>query len=85
MVLGASKGIPKNLSFQVFGEVRVNLLVCILTKTPYFVCKRPELFRKFLGSLRMILCYWKTFSVPKVPDLRDGHLADPLSTLSSAL
>ena len=23
------------------------------------------MFRKFLGRLRVILCYWKTFSVPK--------------------
>ena len=30
------------------------------------MCERPELFRKFLGSLRMILCYWKTFSVPNL-------------------
>ena len=60
----AKNGIPKNLSSQVFGEVRVNFLVWILTKTLYFMCRRPELFRTFLGSLRMILCYCKTFSVP---------------------
>ena len=29
------------------------------------VNRRPDLFRKFLGRLRMILCYWKTFSVPE--------------------
>ena len=26
--------------------------------------KGSESFRKFLGRLRMILCYWKTFTVP---------------------
>ena len=39
------KGIPKNLSSQDFGEVRVNFLALILTKTLYFMCRRPELFR----------------------------------------
>ena len=60
---GARKGIPKNLSSQVFGELRVNFLVWFLAKTLRFACRRLELFRKFLGSLRMILCYRKTFSV----------------------
>ena len=55
------KGIPKNLSPQVLGEVRVNFLGWIPTKP--FVLWRSELFRKFLGRLRMILCYWKTFGV----------------------
>ena len=36
----------------------------IPTKTLHFVNRRSKLFRKFLGRLRMILCYWKTFSVP---------------------
>ena len=30
-----------------------------------FVREGPELFRKFLGSLRVILCCWKTFPAPK--------------------
>ena len=55
--IGATKGIPKNLSSQDFGEVWVNFLVRILTKTLSFMCRRRELFRKFLGSLRMILCH----------------------------
>ena len=37
----------------------------IPTKTLYFMNKRSESFRKFLGRLRMILCYWKTFTAPK--------------------
>ena len=35
-----------------------------LLKPFIFVNKRPELFRIFLGRLQVILCYWKTFSVP---------------------
>ena len=55
--IGARKGIPKNWSSQDFGEVRVNFLVGNLAKPHYFMCGRPDLFRKFLGSLQMILCY----------------------------
>ena len=51
--------------FPSFWRSSGELLVWFLTKALYFVCRRSELFRKFLGSLRMILCYWKTFSVPK--------------------
>ena len=57
------KGIPQNLSPQVLGEVRVNFLGWIPPKTFHFVSRRSESLRKFLGRLRMILCYWKTFSV----------------------
>ena len=35
-----------------------------LPKTLSFVSRRPDLFRKFLGRFRIILCYWKTFSFP---------------------
>ena len=60
-ILEARKGIPKNFSSQVLGEVRVNFLRWIPTETLSFVNRRSELFRKFfLGRLRMILCYWKT-------------------------
>ena len=55
----------KNLSSQVFGAVRVNFWGWILTKTPHFVNRRSDLFRKFLGRLRMILCYWKSFLGPQ--------------------
>ena len=64
-ILGPERVFPRICLPQDFGEVRVNFLVWILTKTLHFMCRRPELFRKFLGRLRMILCYWKTFSVPK--------------------
>ena len=37
----------------------MNYLVCILTK-PFSSCEKPDLFRKFLGRFRMILCHWKT-------------------------
>ena len=56
-IFEGKKGIPKNLSSQVLGEVRVNFSVRIPTKTFRFVNRRSELFRKFLGRLRMILCY----------------------------
>ena len=56
-IIEARKGIPKNLSSQVFGEVRANFLGRIPTKTLHFVIRRSELFRKFLGRFRMILCY----------------------------
>ena len=60
----ARKGIPKNPSSQVLGEVRANFLGEFLLK-PFFVNRRSELFRKFLGRLRMILCCSKTFWVPE--------------------
>ena len=63
--LQARKGIPKNFSSQVFVEVRVNFLGEFLLKTLQFVNRRSKLFRNFLGRLWLILCYWKTFSVPK--------------------
>ena len=47
------------------GEIRVNVLGWIPTKTFHFVNRRSGLFRKSLGRPRMILGYWKTFSVPK--------------------
>ena len=70
------KGIPKNLSSQHFGEVRVNFLVWILTQTPDFICRRPESFRKFLGSLRMILRYWKTFLDQTLKAIRTLHFPE---------
>ena len=73
----ARQGIPKNLSSQVLGEVRVNFFGWIPTEPLYFVNRRTELFRKFSGRLRMILCYWKTFSVPKVFCPRDS-LVNPI-------
>ena len=45
-------------------EVRVNFFGWIPIKTIHFVNKTSESFRRFLGRLRMILCYWKTFPVP---------------------
>ena len=63
--LEARNGIPRNFSSQVFGEIRVNFLGRIPTKTLHFVNRRSKLFRKFLGRLQVILCYWKTFLVPK--------------------
>ena len=60
----ARKGIPKNLSCQVLGEVQVNFWCEFLLLKPFiFVNRRSELFRKLLGRLRMSLCYWKTFPV----------------------
>ena len=67
--IAARKGIPRNLS--VFAEVRVNFLGCILTQILQFAEKRPRLFTKFLGRLRVILCYWKTFSVPRETMLKN--------------
>ena len=75
-ILEARKGIPKNLSSQVFGEVRVNLLGWIPTKTLYSLNRRSELFRKFLGRLGMILwnlCYWKICRPPKF-EKKNGEL-----------
>ena len=63
LLLRTRKRYSKNLPSQVFGAVRVNFLEWVLTKTLYFVRGMPELFRQLLGSLRMILCYWKTFPV----------------------
>ena len=71
-----AKSVP---NWQVLGPEKVFPRIClpknlakfgwpfwwILAKTLYFMCKTSESFRKFLGSLRMILCYWKTFSAPK--------------------
>ena len=49
--LGQEKVFPRiNLSSQVFAEVRMNFSGSILTKTLYFVNRRPELFRKILGK-----------------------------------
>ena len=59
------KGIPKNLSSQVLGEVCVNFLGWIPTKTLPIVKRRSKFFRTCLGRLRMSLCYWKAFPVPK--------------------
>ena len=47
-------------------EVWVNLWGLIPAKALCLVCRRPELFRNFLGSLRLILCHWKTFSIPNL-------------------
>ena len=51
----------------------MNFLVWNLTKTLHFVEKGPNLFTKFLGRLRMTLCYWKTFSVPDCLPCVDGR------------
>ena len=51
------------LSF--LGEVQVNFFVWIPAKTLHFVNRMPDLFRKFLGRLRAILCNWKTFFGPQ--------------------
>ena len=50
LCIEAKQGIPKNLSSQVLGEVRVDFLGRIPTKTLHFVNRRSELLRKFLGG-----------------------------------
>ena len=45
------KGISKNLPSQVFGKIWVNFFVWFITKALDFMCRRPESFRKFLGSI----------------------------------
>ena len=59
------KSIPKNLSSQAFCELWVNFLVLILTKTLVFVMKRPNLFTKFLGRLRMNFAIGRLFRSPR--------------------
>ena len=56
---------------------------CEFLLKPFISCgERPELFRKFLGSLRMILCYWKTFSVAKSwQNLERNWFSSPISLL----
>ena len=44
-----------------YPEGPASFLVWILAKTLYFMCRRPKLFGKFLGGLRMILLYWRLF------------------------
>ena len=61
---GARKSIPKNSSSQAFGELEVNFLAWILTKTLDFVTKRPSLFAKFLGRLRMNFAIGRLFRSP---------------------
>ena len=73
----ARKVIPKNLSSQVLGEVRVNFLGWNPTKTLYFVNRRSELFRKFLGRFRMILCNWKTWRRAEGVSIEGGRVPKP--------
>ena len=57
--LGGREGILKNVSSQAKSAARLTFLVLFR-----FLSRGPEKFRQFLGSLWMILCYWKTFLVP---------------------
>ena len=71
---GDRKGIPKKLSFQVSGDVQVNLLVRILTTTLHFLCRRPELFGKFLRNLQMSFAIGRLLRFPPGWTLADVPL-----------
>ena len=64
--LEARKGITKNLSSQVLGEVRWAFWGEFLLKLCILWIEGPHCSEYSRGRLWMILCYWKTCSVPKI-------------------
>ena len=63
---GPEKGIPKNLSFQDFGEVRVQLFGVNFYQSPLFLCVEGPNCSEILGKSSDVSLLLKDFFSPQI-------------------